>query len=347
MKKLVIKIFALIAFLAIVTGTTIAYLSDAEVSDNNPFVAGSIDLKIDSDCSYNGQPCDGFGTWSLTDLTTEKFFNFHDLEIGDYGEDTISYHVYENDAYGCFSIDTDVAEDCNCQSKSATTTSPETTSTTGVGQCAVNDGYPTECVHKIEWEDSDTTKTYTTTDGSIIEVVYIKAGTDCIKYISDITTGDYSVTGIGTTSVTVIENFSKDGETKCPKDVSHTEYVVCKDLISYLYFFGWYDDGDNIFEPGCPEFETVIFGPILATEFLDPETFELAEGVIPANTTGYIGMAWCVGDMSIDLGTGEITCTEPDIPCLCDGPENNTVCLDIEFYVEQARHNINFTCDSP
>jgi len=46
------------------------------------------------------KPC--VGTWVETDLEdgVHKFFNFYDIKPGDYGEDTISLHVYDNDAWG-------------------------------------------------------------------------------------------------------------------------------------------------------------------------------------------------------------------------------------------------------
>lgn len=44
-------------------------------------------------------------TWTLTDLGPEKFFYFEDLKPGDHGENTISLHVENNDAYACVIID--------------------------------------------------------------------------------------------------------------------------------------------------------------------------------------------------------------------------------------------------
>lgn len=56
------------------------------------------------------------GTWTLTDLGPENtFFAFQDLKPGDTGENTISLHVFDNDAYMCAAIH-DVANtenDCN------------------------------------------------------------------------------------------------------------------------------------------------------------------------------------------------------------------------------------------
>jgi hypothetical protein len=42
------------------------------------------------------------GTWTETDLgATNQFFQFADIKPGDRGENTISLHVFDNDAYAC------------------------------------------------------------------------------------------------------------------------------------------------------------------------------------------------------------------------------------------------------
>lgn len=84
-------------------GATRAYFSDTETSVANEFVAGSVDLRIDNTSYYNGQLMDST-TWELTDLTIERFFNFADLKPGDWGEDTVSLHVDDNDAWVCSNI---------------------------------------------------------------------------------------------------------------------------------------------------------------------------------------------------------------------------------------------------
>lgn len=126
---------SMIAFVgALVLGGTQAFFSDEEVSEGNTFSAGSIDLLVDSESHYAGlvceetepgvyqwvddpdvaeettrpdllnEPCDG--TWEETDLGPGyTFFNFSDLKPGDHGENTISLHVEDNDAYACAIID--------------------------------------------------------------------------------------------------------------------------------------------------------------------------------------------------------------------------------------------------
>jgi len=128
---LFLGVIALVAFIG-----TSAFFSDEETSVGNTFQAGAIDLLIDSEAHYNGMVCtsDGeggytwqpeenftpgpnhypatgtscAGSWELTDLHTlasSAFFNYSDLKPGDHGENTISLHVNNNDAYMCAIID--------------------------------------------------------------------------------------------------------------------------------------------------------------------------------------------------------------------------------------------------
>lgn len=98
---------------ALVIGGAFAFFSDTETSTGNTFTAGAIDLQIDNTSYAIDHNIPGFqnptgafvengaNSWDLTDLTVEKFFNFEDLKPGDYGEDTISVHVNDNDAWLC------------------------------------------------------------------------------------------------------------------------------------------------------------------------------------------------------------------------------------------------------
>jgi len=93
------------AVAAVAIGATTAYFSDTETSTGNTFTAGAIDLTIDSNATYNGQVVSA-ATWALKDLvpTADKFFNFSDIKPGDKGENTISLHVENNDAWGCVNV---------------------------------------------------------------------------------------------------------------------------------------------------------------------------------------------------------------------------------------------------
>ena len=130
---------SVIAFVAAaVFGGTQAFFSDEETSAGNVFAAGAIDLLVDSEQHYAGlvcndqgvwevenesegttredligEPCPG--TWEETDLGPEHtFFDFSDLKPGDEGENTISLHVIDNDAYMCAIIDNMQTQDNDC-----------------------------------------------------------------------------------------------------------------------------------------------------------------------------------------------------------------------------------------
>ena len=92
---------------AVVIGATGAFFSDTETSTGNTFTAGAIDLGVDNHSYYNGVLNEGT-TWridyDLSDDPPRQFFNFEDLKPGDWGEDTISLHVKNNDAYLCADV---------------------------------------------------------------------------------------------------------------------------------------------------------------------------------------------------------------------------------------------------
>lgn len=99
------KILASLVVIGLVASTigmgTLAYFSDTETSTGNTFVAGKLDLKVDSECSYNGVS-KSFCKWDMMDIDGQNklFFDFNDVKPGDYGEDTISLHVEDNPACG-------------------------------------------------------------------------------------------------------------------------------------------------------------------------------------------------------------------------------------------------------
>ncbi len=104
MKKILLSLSVILfTASALFVGGTGAFFSDTETSLANTFTAGAIDLKVDNTSYYNGVANPGT-SWTLRDLTVEKFFNFLDLKPSDYGEDTISLQVDTNDAYLCANI---------------------------------------------------------------------------------------------------------------------------------------------------------------------------------------------------------------------------------------------------
>lgn len=123
MTKIVKSILTIAAVVALGVGITNAFFQDEETSSGNTFTAGSLDLVIDNECSWSGgETCpwhqDGslLANWEESDLENgvHRFFNFLDIKPGDYGEDTISLHVIDNDAWGRLTIDELVDDDNGC-----------------------------------------------------------------------------------------------------------------------------------------------------------------------------------------------------------------------------------------
>lgn len=112
MRKIFLSLLSIGAVAVIAVYATQAFFSDTESSTGNTFQAGAIDLLIDNE-SYaidwnipgyenpSGQFVASSSTSWLEGETIRKFFDFVDLKPGDYGEDTISIHVNNNDAWVC------------------------------------------------------------------------------------------------------------------------------------------------------------------------------------------------------------------------------------------------------
>lgn len=137
MKKILISVFSIAVVGVVAFAATQAFFSDTETSTGNVLAAGAIDLKIDNTSYALDHNIPGFTnpqgvlvastntSWQLSDLIIEKFFSFVDLKPGDYGEDTISIHVNNNDAWLCAAaqitqdtdetcVDPELADDPNC-----------------------------------------------------------------------------------------------------------------------------------------------------------------------------------------------------------------------------------------
>lgn len=84
-------------------GSTIAYFNDTEKSTGNNLTAGTLDLKVGGDCSYNGQKVDAC-SWETTDLKGQLFFNYQDVKPGDEGENTLALELKDNPAWICAEI---------------------------------------------------------------------------------------------------------------------------------------------------------------------------------------------------------------------------------------------------
>ncbi|MEA1929662.1 MAG: hypothetical protein U9M92_02145 [Patescibacteria group bacterium] len=127
MKKRILLSLGVVAVMAAaVAGGTGAFYADHEVSAGNTFTAGAIDLKIDNESYYNGAVSEETTWLEPADLDEGKlFFNFNDLKPDDEGEDTISIHVNNNDAWLCLDMTSTSNDDISSNEPELDTSDPE------------------------------------------------------------------------------------------------------------------------------------------------------------------------------------------------------------------------------
>lgn len=169
--KILLSGAAIFAAVVLIIGATLAFFSDTETSTGNTFTAGAIDLKVDSQChryefvgdvqganseGYIEVDCDGegdqYGDWTEADLGVHKFFNFTDLKPGDRGEDTISLHVYTNDAWGKLVVTPTSDLDVDCTEPEKESSDPECNPSGVLG-----DGELQEALNFHVWLDQGST----------------------------------------------------------------------------------------------------------------------------------------------------------------------------------------------
>ena len=293
MKGIITSLGMIVFAGAVVAGGTGAFFSDTETSTGNLFTAGAIDLKVDSEQHYNGNVCKDVdetngvnyqwvgtspypkagtscnGTWTQTDLgLTHKFFDFGDVKPGDEGENTISLHIDNNDAWMCANVNITKNDDMSC-------VDPENQAE-GAGVCGTDDINPLM-------------------DGELAQNLWFVAW------------NDNGVDANGTPISGAVA-------------------------------------GDNIHQSGEP----LLFEEGPASNVLNGGTLTIADGgtntPIPGDTTQYIGLAWCAGEMDADTDSGTPTC---DGSTMLNDAQTDSMTADITFRVEQSRNNGNFRCVRP
>ena len=116
------------------------------------------------------------------------------------------------------------------------------------------------------------------------------------------------------------------------------------ELSQYTYVFAWRDsNGNGNFDPG----EEPLFGdtPKTAIVALNDATYPLADAstgtVYDKDSTNYIGFAWCVGEMAVDLGTGDITCNGAEVGNII---QTDSMTLDVSIRAVAAIGRPSFYC---
>lgn len=116
-------------------GSAFVWIPDDASSPFTPTDAADFNEDHPDQYPQAGIPCGG--TWAESDLIPDsvafRFFDFSDIKPGDEGENTISLHVYDNDAWACMTVDSVSDLDVTC-------TEPEGESTDS--QCSVDVNAP-------------------------------------------------------------------------------------------------------------------------------------------------------------------------------------------------------------
>jgi len=128
MKKILLSLGTIsVTALLVGVSATGAFLSDTETAAGNTFTAGAIDLKVDNESYYNGAISE-HTTFGPSDLDSGfLFLNFTDLKPDDEGEDTISLHVNNNDAYLCMDMSLTSNDDVSSNEPELDTGDPQNT----------------------------------------------------------------------------------------------------------------------------------------------------------------------------------------------------------------------------
>ncbi len=111
------------------------------------------------------------------------------------------------------------------------------------------------------------------------------------------------------------------------------------ELDSELNFFIWEDDGDNILEA-----EENILVDGANGEGIEGvyDLYTSLTGPLTGSSTAYLGVYWCYGDVTL-VGT-TLSCSGESVTNVS---QTDSLKADITFYIEQARHNEEFTCQTP
>jgi predicted ribosomally synthesized peptide with SipW-like signal peptide len=100
--------------IALGIGGTIAFFSDTETSASNTFTAGTIDISIGAEGTYNGQPLP-LNSWARTDLSSETlFYELDDVKPGDSGSHAVTLQVDDNSAWACLTAAVTRNDDMTC-----------------------------------------------------------------------------------------------------------------------------------------------------------------------------------------------------------------------------------------
>jgi hypothetical protein len=111
-------------------------------------------------------------------------------------------------------------------------------------------------------------------------------------------------------------------------------------------FFAWTDDGDNTFEVG----EKPLFGTSTqsAIQTVKNTTYALADYLHGSawlqNSTHYVGIAWCAGNLSVDLASAKVSC---DGSVLGNEAQTDILSFSVSLTAVPYTQDKKYTCAPP
>jgi len=320
MKRILISAGSLVFIGALAVSATGAFFSDTETSTGNTFASGAIDLTIDSVAHYNGMVC--------TDVNdTYRWIPEGEVTYGPDFQPIVDTDMDEQ-------IEWDVY---NALPANATQFPQAGVECTGTWPLANLDGEGEGFVV-----------------GTFFDFDDIKPGDEGENTISiHIDSNDawmcVDLENVAGADPVETATEPEDTEEDFLGDITHGATLADSELDENLFFFAWLDDGDNVYEPGdaigtSTAVETAFGAPVAAST-LSAQTWALADsttgnGPIQGDQTGYIGVYWCAGTISV---VGDVlSCDGEDMG---NEAQTDSWSADLNFYVEQSRNNEDFVCN--
>jgi len=128
-----------------------------------------------------------------------------------------------------------------------------------------------------------------------------------------------------------------------PESAVDANGLVKDELADGVELFGWIDDGDNVYEWG----EKILFGMGVqrASYVLNDKAYAVADsgqgGACGVNQTRYVGIAWCAGNLTVNIVTGAMTC---DAAALGNKAQTDSFSFDTSIRAMPSKQHGIFAC---
>lgn len=134
---------------------------------------------------------------------------------------------------------------------------------------------------------------------------------------------------------------SENGQNEPEKPTDPT--TTLGELGKGVEFFAWYDDGDNKFEVG----EKPLFGTTTqsAIQTVKNKTYALADYAHGSawldGSTHYVGIAWCAGNMSVNLAAAKVGC---DAAALGNDAQTDSLSFSVALSAVSSTQDKKYLC---